>query len=575
MNVLQRSVAELLVGFIRYFLYFVEAAAVLILVQVALRRPAARLRFRRLEAAFGQLARRRRLAVFTVGALALAGRAVLLPVMPPRLPAIGDDFGYILSADTFAHGRLTNPPHPLWTYFETPHIIQQPTYSSMYFPAQGLFMAAGQVVTGNPWFGVWLSVGLMSAALCWMLQGWLPPRWALLGGLLAVMRLALFGYWMNSYFGGAVAALGGALVLGALPRIMRTQRVWDSVMLALGLAILATTRAYEGAVLAAPVGLALLMWLCGKNRPPLGVSVVRVVIPMAVLLSMTAAGVGYYCRRVTGSPFLLPQQHQRDMYAVAPYFIWQSPKAEPVYRQAALRGFYAGAEMGHFQWARSLGGWPIATLMKVRDYWLFYLGPVLTLPLVAFPWILRDRRIRLLLVTGAVFLAGLAVSMWFYPHYAAPATGILYVIVLQSMRHLRLWKRPGGALLARGVPVICVLMVCVRLAAQPFSFWMPIDFPMTWCCTRPGGTYRADVVSQLRAWGGKHLVLVEWKPGDNPFEQWVYNEADIDDAQVVWAWETEHPDDLLRYYADRRVWRLRGTWYGPPEFGPYQPNSGR
>ena len=227
--------------------------------------------------------------------------------------------------------------------------------------------------------------------------------------------------------------------------------------------------------------------------------------------------------------------------------------------------------MNYFRWAHSVRGWPMAMLTRARDYWLFYLGPVLTLPLLAFPWIIRDRRIRLLLITGAIFLAGLGLNVWFYPHYAAPATGILYVVVLQSMRHLRLWKRPAGALLARGVPAVCVLMVCARLAAQPFTFWRPVDFPMTWFSTRPGGTYRADIIGKLRAQGGKHLVLVQWKPGDNAFEQWVYNDADIDSSPVVWAWETDHPDDLLRYYSDRRVWTLRAMENAPPAFAPYCP----
>src|SRR6202035_141177 len=107
-----------------------------------------------------------------------------------------------------------NPTPAMWTHFETIHVSMHPTYMSMYFPGQGLLLAASKVLTGHPWYGVLCMSALMCAAICWMLQAWLPPTWALLGGMLAVLRIGLFSYWIDTYHGGgSLVALGGALVL--------------------------------------------------------------------------------------------------------------------------------------------------------------------------------------------------------------------------------------------------------------------------------------------------------------------------------------------------------------------------
>lgn len=93
-------------------------------------------------------------------------------------------------------------------FFDTFHELMHPVYVSKYFPAQGLFLAAGEKLLGNPAVGVWLSSALACAAVFWMLEAWVAGTWALLGALLMVVHIGVFSYWSQSYWGGMVAALG-------------------------------------------------------------------------------------------------------------------------------------------------------------------------------------------------------------------------------------------------------------------------------------------------------------------------------------------------------------------------------
>ncbi len=488
-----------------------------------------------------------------------------------------DEFSYLLAGDTFASGRLTNPPHPMWKHFETIHVLQQPTYMSMYLPAQGLILAAGMRIAGHPWAGVYVSTGIMCAAICWMLQGWLPPRWALLGGLLAVLRLGLFGYWMNSYWGGAAPAIGGALVLGALPRIMRRPRLGYTLLIGAGATVLAVSRPYEGGAMCLAVGAILLAWMFGKKRPPPVFSLAQFMLPMTLMLTLTAAGIGHYFYRVTGSPFHLPEMAQRQPYALAPIFLWESAGREPVYRHKALHDFYAVWEMKEvLPEIRTAGGLIWNALKKLILTWMFFLGPALTVPLLFLPQIVkRDRRMRRLLVIGAISVIALELDAWFYPHYAAPIAGILFAVVVQGLRHLRVWRRRGeqGLFLSRAMPAICIAIIGVRLAAQPLGFLSPPVWPMTWYHTPDGNVARARILAKLEAgWtGGQLAAIVRYRPDHNAvMNEWVYNRADVDGSKVVWARDMSPVEnrELLQYFHDRHAWLVEAD-EALPKLSPY------
>src|ERR1700730_3168070 len=207
--------------------------------------------FHRIEQSVSRLAERKRLAVIVLFFSVIVVRLVALPLLPVPVPSIHDEFSYLLMGDTFAHGRLANPPHPMWVSFETFHVNWFPTYSSIYPPAQGPILAIGQLL-GSPGIGVLFSTAAMCSAIAWMLQAWMPSRWALLGGALAAIKFGVASYWINSYWGGAAAAIGGALVLGALGRISKHPTAKNGVVLGFGIAILANSRPYEGLLFCVP-----------------------------------------------------------------------------------------------------------------------------------------------------------------------------------------------------------------------------------------------------------------------------------------------------------------------------------
>jgi hypothetical protein len=236
-----------------------------------------------------------------------------------------------------------------------------------------------------------------------------------------------------------------------------------------------------------------------------------------------------------------------------------------------MRDFYTGWERREFLRARTGMGFLHEEIRKPGIVFFFFFGIALSPPLIMMPRVLRDRRTRFLLITGAVAALGLSANAWLSPHYVAPFTCAIYAILLQCMRHLRAWpgNQSAGLALVRIIPLVCLVLVGARMFRQPLGLSIP-EWPMMWYGREALGRPRTEVAAALGRQPGPQLAIVRYSPGHPPRFDWVYNAADIDKSKVVWARESETGSNLplLRYFSNRTVWLVEPDSH-PPAVRPY------
>jgi hypothetical protein len=518
----------------------------------------------RIEKRISSLVKKPFSAALAIALTVLFTRLLLLPILPIPRPAIHDEFSYLLAAQTFASGHLTNSPHPFWRHFESVHILQQPTYMSMYPPGQGLALAFGLWLTGQPWTGVLLTTALLSAVLFWSLKVWLPASFAFVGSAVAAVRWCLVSYWMNSFWGGTLPALGGALVFGSIPRLASYPNRKNALFLAAGLIILANTRPYEGLVCSLiSIGL-LVNWSrrLGNLRQ---LASPAVLLPFTILLALSAGAMLFYNSRVTGNALVLPYVQDRKEYAVAPLYIWGKLNPPPSYNSASLQQVYR-AEAKLFLLTRRAWGIP-ELIRKLKNIWIFFLGPLLTIPFFfsffgrSWKTSIAERRQRYSIVIVSVGVLASLQVVWLYPHYLAPVLApftALLVFGLQELRTQSWHGRSVGLFLSRALPVGCLLMAALPVVAGP-SHQRLLYWPLQWALGSIASVHPPELEARLLADGRKALVFVEYGPEHDPGYEWVYNASNIDASPIVWARSTNPQSDaaLIRFFSDRRVWLIK------------------
>jgi hypothetical protein len=146
-------------------------------------------------------------------------------------------------------------------------------------------------------------------------------------------------------------------------------------------------------------------------------------------------------------------------------------------------------------------------------------------------------------------------------HYIAPIVGLNYYFVLNGFRLTRLRNKILGDLLLWITPLLAIAALFVSLHGT-----IKRESAARW------QDRRAQLLKQLRQQDGKHLVIVSYGNGHSYHDEWVYNDADIDRAKVIFARAINDTQDcqLIDYFKSRRTWSLEVDWaQSIPTLKPY------
>lgn len=439
----------------------------------------------------------------------------------------------------------------MWQHFESFHIIHEPSYTAKYPPLQSLTLAVGQWL-GHPIIGVCLASGVSIAALVWMLYGWLPKEIRWLAWLIAVTHPSFHFFFAHSYMGGAVAITGASLLLGAFPRLDEKLKPSLAVAAGIGILLLANSRPFEGLFLTAAVaiGLGFRMMQQQWNRIQFAK---QIVAPTTITLFIGAVGMLGYNHQVTGDMLTMPYQVHEQSYGWNPIFIWQVAGEKPDYRHEAMERFFkADKEVTELEYASSqliLS----KKLMVAVGLLSFYCGPCILM--IFGIWWYRHQQLTPYLIGFLipVFLASI-ISKWANFHYAAPAAPLLLALMIASSYGL--WNCFKVPAVKRGIIYTAIAFHCI---------WFMNVITDTGSLHRGNwGVMREEVAAQLKGVAGKDLVFVRYTDDHNVHQEWVYNRANIDESEVVWAREIndQRRQELIDYFPERQVWILTANQRG-------------
>jgi len=509
------------------------------------------------------------------------------------VPQLHDDFSNLLAADTLLHGRLANPTPPAFESMETFHVVMTPTYASKFPLGPAFFLALGKSIYGDYACGLWLCCALATATTTWMLLACFPARWASGIGLCVAMHPSWQNGWAQEFTHGWLPFAGVSLVLGGtlrLHRLLQTgvtsfesvnQQAWRSSMvaIAIGRGLVLFSRPFDGGIVCAMLVVSLapgLMrcllprmsrWNIAATANPIASYwfLLRMAIPafgiVLVLMGLLMAN----NELVTGHWYLLPYQLHEKQYGVAPLFIWGTPNEPTVgHRFVELSTYHRVCSLQSWSDARSVEGYMFQLSNRSRSILMHWGFGLAVLPMAILTWRKGRRQSGWLLIVALIAILIINCVPWVMPAYVAsliPIAILLFSFVLKRLStwiatrfhfaDLRFGPRLGAEFMTLG------FLLCFQTFALSYTCYTRATYKSGW--ELGWADTRQELVDKLLSSGESHLILVQYENGHNVNQEWVYNQADVPSAKIVWGRFASNDlnQKFVRSYPNRKVWLLK------------------
>jgi len=210
---------------------------------------------------------------------------------------------------------------------------------------------------------------------------------------------------------------------------------------------------------------------------------------------------------------------------------------------------------------------------RVRFYRFFFLAPLFLAIPAFFVAAIRESRYAWVLLTLLIFALGVNFFPAFQLHYLGAVTFLFVLMSVVGLQQISRWSPEAARL---------ILLLCVVHSV----FWYGIHFfedediaPAmiqyeTWDSINHRNPERRVFVNRkLADIPGQLLVFVRYSPRHIFQDEWLYNEASLDSARIIWARDlgSEENSKLLELYPNREVLLLEPDVRPLPQLAPYMP----